>query len=316
MIDHDLSDQLHTLAATVDEPFDMYALHRRISMQNRRRSAAKVGMAGAGVAAVVGGLIVVRDRPTDHGLVAATSVAAPPESTLPDCAVVLAALQAAGSSEPPEIIKANSSAETAFAGTPEGSGFKGIVTILTVDGSHITFSNDEPKVAPPTDGDAMLDPTTEWVDADTPLDAPPTLQVGEQVGLATTKLPDGTDEVIFVDVSASASEPDKVVPDDKAAAAGATVPGATIIVDGGVLPAGPTAKSPGTITAVGPTSIDVTLDEADAHLTIDLAATPFYAGDTTCAPGVLTVGTPVGVAYHLEDGNPVSDAVLLLPPTP
>ena len=34
MIDQDLSHQLHSLAATVDEPFDLVALHRRITVQS------------------------------------------------------------------------------------------------------------------------------------------------------------------------------------------------------------------------------------------------------------------------------------------
>jgi hypothetical protein len=320
MIDHELSEQLHSLADSVNDPFDMPALRRRISVQSRRRTAVKVGVAGAGAAAVVGGLVAVRDRPADGELAAATSVTALAEPTpLPDCAVVLADVQAATTAAAPDVSKSASTAETAFAGHPEDTGFKGIVTILSVEGPRVTFSNDEPKVAPPTDGVGTLDASTEWVDGDTPLDTPPTLQVGEQVGLATSPVADGDDRVIFVDVNASPTD-DKVVPDDKPAAPlGSTAPGVTIANDGGVLPAGPTRKSPGTITAVGPTTIDVTLEtaigEPGTPLVIDLAATTFYAGDTTCAPVALTVGTAVGVAYHLDEaGAPVSDAVLLLPP--
>src|SRR4051812_43895221 len=104
MIDTDLSQKLHSLAATVNEPIDLVALHRRISMQSRRRAAVKVGFAGAGVAAVVGGLIVVRDEgsvPAGEGLAAASSVASTTmratATSLPNCAVVLAELQTANS---------------------------------------------------------------------------------------------------------------------------------------------------------------------------------------------------------------------------
>ena len=104
--------------------------------------------------------------------------------------------------------------------------------------------------------------------------------------------------------------------DDKAADAAPSA--VTILVDSGVLPAGPTAKSPGTITAVGATSIDVALDDPavgpGATVVIDLAATPFYAGDTICVPDALTVGASVGVAYHTDDqGTLIGDAVLLIP---
>ena len=64
MIDHDISHELHSLAATVEQPIDLVALHRRMAVHNRRRAAAKVGCAGLGVAAIVGGLIVLgEDRP-------------------------------------------------------------------------------------------------------------------------------------------------------------------------------------------------------------------------------------------------------------
>ncbi len=314
MIDHDVSDQLHSLAATIDEPFDIPALRRRISVLNRRRSAVRVGVAGVGAAAVVGGLIMVRDRPAPA---ASEAAAAAPVHTAavaaaPDCAVVIAELDAAKSAPAPDVRKQDPANVGAFPELPEAAGFKGIVTIQTVDGPRITFSSVEPKIAPPTDGVATLDASTEWVDGETALDAPPVLQVGEEVGLATTPVPDDVDRVIFVDISAIASPEDKVVAaDDKPGAAADE----TVALPSGVAPEGPTDKSPGTIAAVGATSIDVTL-ETGATAVIDVTGTTFYAGDTPCAPGVLTVGTSVGVAYHLaDDGSIAADAVLLIPST-
>ncbi|MEY2522931.1 MAG: hypothetical protein QOJ66_1496, partial [Ilumatobacteraceae bacterium] len=99
MIDHDLSNELNALAATLDEPFDIAALHRRIAVQSRRRAAVKVGFAGAGVVAVVGGLVMVQERPgpAQSGLAAASSLASSPAAALPDCDAVLAALRPAKS---------------------------------------------------------------------------------------------------------------------------------------------------------------------------------------------------------------------------
>ena len=50
-----------------------------------------------------------------------------------------------------------------------------------------------------------------------------------------------------------------------------------------------------------------------ATATIDIATTTFYADQTVCAPGVLTVGDQIGIAYHLgEDDTIVVDAVMLV----
>jgi hypothetical protein len=72
-----------------------------------------------------------------------------------------------------------------------------------------------------------------------------------------------------------------------------------------------------TITAVDASSITVTLDdpsEPARTFAIDLAATPFYAGDAPCVPGTLTIGQEIGVAYHFDDaGNLVSDVAMLVP---
>ena len=152
MIDNGLSQQLHSLAATVNEPVDLFALHRRISVQSRRRAAVKVGFAGAGVAAVVGGLFVVRDErsgPAGGGLAAASSVAstatqATTTTASPDCAVVLAGLEAANSTAAAVVPKAITTDPSPASDLPE-AGFKGIVTILTTAGSQITFSNDDPR---------------------------------------------------------------------------------------------------------------------------------------------------------------------------
>ena len=73
----------------------------------------------------------------------------------------------------------------------------------------------------------------------------------------------------------------------------------------------------GTITAVDATSVTVTLDDGSepaGTFAIDLATTPFYAGDAPCVPGALTVGQAIGVAYHFDDaGNLVADVALLVP---
>jgi hypothetical protein len=62
----------------------------------------------------------------------------------------------------------------------------------------------------------------------------------------------------------------------------------------------------------GVTVVDASGQETS--LAIDLASTPFYAGDTQCVPGALAVGTELGVAYYFDDaGAVVSDAVMLMP---
>ena len=325
MIDQDLSNELHSLAATVSEPFDLAALHRRIAVQSRRRAAVKVGFAGAGVAAVVGGLFVVQERPgpAESGLAAASSLASSPPSALPDCDAVLAALRPAKSTPDSGVPKDATTDPSASAGDVQGRGFKGIVTILTVDGPRLTFHVDEPNNATPTEADGTIDAETEWVDGQTHLDSPPTLQVGEQLGLATKPDSDGVDHVLIIDVSARASvdeqpanEPDKKLATAEKADPSAEV-NATVELPGPSLPPGPTEKSMGTIATVDASSITVTLTDQSGQtrtFAIDLATTPVYAGDSVCVPGPLTVGQQIGVAYHFDDaGNVISDAAMLMP---
>jgi hypothetical protein len=309
MIDQDLSNHLHSLAATMDEPFDLVALHRRITVQSRRRTAVKVGVAGAGVAAVVGGLFVLRDgrlSPADGltaGTPAVTLAAQVQPPALPDCAVVLAGLRDANTTKDTTVKKDVTTEPSKSLSGVSSVGFKGIVTILTIDGQRVTFRNDEPKTQPPTSGDAVLDASTTYVDGPTPLDAPPTLTVGEQLALATTRDSDGVDHVIFVDTAASTTAN--------------ALPDSTAVVPGPVLPAGPTEKAMGSIVSVDASSVTVTLTDQSGKLqtlTIDPATTSFYADATVCAPGVLTVGTQVGVAFHLDDaGNAIADDALLVP---
>jgi hypothetical protein len=315
MIDHDLSDQLHSLAATVDEPFDMAALHRRISAHNRRRAVVKVGFAGAGVAALVGGLFVVRDARPDP----VASQVEPAGS--PACNDLLTGLRAATSTPDAAGTKGIPTDTPSSGGDAADRGFKGIVTILTIDGPELTFQFDEPVVAPPTTGAGTFDSVTVWVNGPTPLEAPPTLQVGEQVGLATTPASDGVNRVIFIDVGVdakptTANEPTTKTKSPTAESETSAAPD-RIVLPGASLPPGPTAKSLATITAVDATSITVSFDDAAGEArtsAIDLGSTPFYAGDTQCVPGSLTVGTAIAVAYHFGDAdNVISDAVILLP---
>jgi hypothetical protein len=181
-------------------------------------------------------------------------------------------------------------------------------------------------VATPTKGVGTVDAETEWVDGQTPLDSPPTLQVGEQLGLATRPDSDGVDHVDFIDVSATASssvdvdENPATAVDKKLKAAAESDPSATTdstVVAGAILPPGPTEKSLGTITTVDASSITVNLDDQSGQartVVVDLATTPFYAGDSVCVPGSLAVGEQVGVAFHFDDaGNLISDAAMLVP---
>ena len=332
MIDTDLSQQLHSLAATVNEPIDLVALHRRISVQSRRRAAVRVGFAGAGVAAVVGGLFVVRDErsgPAGGGLAASSSVASTatqePTTASPDCAVVLAELKTANSRAAAQAPKSVTTDPSTNSDLPEAN-FKGLVTILTIDGPQITFSSDEP-LAPPTSGVAVVDATTLWMDNATPLDAAQTLQVGQHVGLATAAGSDGVDRVIFIDVgsvSVEANVADTKPDDDKVEPANSTTVDASgapaqIILPGASLPTGPTEKSRGTVVGSDASSISVTVVDATGQertFAIDRASTTFYAGDTQCVPGAdaLAVGAEIGVAFHFDNaGAVVSDAVMVMP---
>jgi hypothetical protein len=316
MIDTDLSQELHSLAATVNEPVDLVALHRRISLQGRRRAAVKVGFAGAGVVAVVGGLIVVRDEPSvpaGGGLAASSSVASvatrATTTASSDCAVVLAGLQAANSTAAAVVPKALTTDPSPASDLPEAS-FKGVVTILTTDGSQITFSSDDPAATPSTSGVANVDANTLWMDGTTHLDAAPTIQVGQHLGLATAAGADGVDRVIFVDIGSISV--DTKMADPSEAPVQTVLPGPS-------LPPGPTEKSRGTVVGADATSISVTVVDSTGQertFAVDVASTPFYAGDTQCVPDPLAVGAEVGVAYHYDAvGAVVSDAVMLIPST-
>ena len=329
MPDDELSRQLHSLAETADEPIDPPALRDRMSARGRRRAAARIGFAGASVVALAGGLFVASEQ--RHGaaetgvrtvgpVVFRAAPAAP--TTAPACDTVLADLRAAAST--PDAGAAKDPPPDASDSVDElgGHGFKGIVTILAIDGPRVTFRNDEPEATRPTSGVGTLDAATIWVDGRTRLDSPPALQVGQQLGLATTQDSAGVDHIAFVDISARAGD----TPREKAAPPAGTPTEAVDrdakadengVTPGPQLPPGPTAKSMATITAVDATSITVTLDDAAEPartFAIDLATTPFYAGDATCVPGTLTVGQAIGVAYHFDDaGNLVSDSAMLVP---
>ena len=333
MPDDDLSRQLHSLAETADELPDLPALRERMPARARRRAAARIGVAGAGVVALAGGLFVASEHRHGAAETAVRTVgpvafraapAAPPAA--PACDTVLADLRAAGSTPDAGAVKDPPRDASDSVDELGGHGFKGIVTIIAIDGPRVTFRNDEPEATRPTSGVGTLDAATIWVDGRTRLDSPPALQVGQQLGLATTQDSAGVDHIAFVDVSARAGDtprekaappagaPTDAVDRDAKAAAKAGERGVT---PGPQLPPGPTAKSMATITAVDATSITVTLDdEAEPERTaaIDLATTPFYAGDATCVPGTLTVGQAIGVAYHFDDvGNLDSDSAMLVP---
>ena len=330
MPDDELSRQLHSLAETADEPIDPPALRDRMSARGRRRAAARIGFAGASVVALAGGLFVASEQ--RHGaaetgvrtvgpVVFRAAPAAP--TTAPACDTVLADLRAAAST--PDAGAAKDPPPDASDSVDElgGHGFKGIVTILAIDGPRVTFRNDEPEATRPTSGVGTLDAATIWVDGGTRLTSPPALQVGQQLGLATTQDSAGVDHIAFIDLSARGGDK----PLDKTAAPPAgdstgptdrsTKADEQGVVPSPQLPPGPTDKSMATITAVDATSITVMLDDAAEPartFAIDLATTPFYAGDAPCVPGALTVGQAIGVAYHFDDaGALVSDVALLVP---
>jgi len=251
-------------------------------------------------------LFVVRDTrsgTTGEGLAAASSVAT---SASPDCAVVLAAMQAANSTEGAVVTKLNSADTSSTPNDLPEANFKGAVTILTLDGSHVTFSPVDPNNSLPTSGVANIDASTRWMDGSTQLDVAPTIGVGQQVGLATAADSSGIDRVLFIDISGAEAN----VAD--------TQPAKSIELPGPSLPPGPTETPRRTVVGADTTSATATIADTsgqDRTITIDLAATPFYAGDTTCAPGVLAVGTELGVAYHFDNaGEVVTDAAMLVPP--
>jgi hypothetical protein len=259
---------------------------------------------------MVGGLVAVRE----HGPGASTGAAAAEPasgsgepSTLEACDVVLTRVRAAIPTPDVAAAKPADANATADERGFDERGFKGMVTVLSVDGTHVTFRVDEADPAAVTSGAAVLEPTTSWVDAGVPLAAPPSLAVGESIGLATTPGADGADHALLVDVG------DPAPPVDEPAEASKTPPDSP---DPNVAPAA-IGKSMATVSGVDPTSITVTLTDESAPpspVTIDPATTPFYAGNTQCAPGALTVGTPLGVGYHLGDaGQVVADIVILMP---
>lgn len=149
---------------------------------------------------------------------------------------------------------------------------------------------------------ADLDATTRWMDGSADLDGAQTLQVGQHVGLATAARTDGVDHVLFIDVSSVGAE---------------SKPAASIDLPGPSVPPGPTEKARGTVVASDAASISVSIvDAADQEriVSVDLAGTPFYAGDTQCVPGTVALGAEVGVAYHFDAaGTVVSDAVMVFP---
>jgi hypothetical protein len=263
----DLSQQLNSLAATVDRAIDLPALHRRISHQRRRRTVVRVGVATGGVAAVVGGLLVVGEAgptpastavsATDQGAAPSTTAAAPP---LPDCAVLLASQ------------RASATTGTDSANKPT-DGFKGMVSIAAIDASTITVSPDEPTSHPPDTRTVILDAATEWTNGPTTLDAPTALHVGDTIGIATLTSADGVEHAMLVDTGAAAYAEAPTV-DFKGIVSIVSVDDSTITVSGDQ-PSNPL----GTRTVV-----------------VD-AATEWRNGPTTLeAPAALHVGDTVGVA--------------------
>jgi hypothetical protein len=306
MIDPAVSDRLHDLAASVDPSFDLAGLHRRIASRARRRHAVKVGVASAGVAAMVGGLVAVREHGPGPSISGPARAAGEP-TLLEGCDVVLARVRAAIPTPLEEAVKPIEAEATTTDGAFDERGFKGIVTVLSVDGTQLTFRADDADPAAVTSGAAVVDAATSWVDGGVALAAPPTLDVGEQIGLATIPGADGIERVLLVDIGPSApqvndpSAASKTPPD---APAPDVAPGAT-------------GKSMATVSNVDPASVTVTLTDESAPtvpVTIDVAETPFYAGNTQCTPGPMALGTPLGVGYHVGDaGQVIADIVILMP---
>ena len=336
MNDDDLSRQLGSLAATMDNTIDLPTLHRRMRLHARRRATARVGLAGAGVAAMAGGLFVVRNHTAPGGttaaLPAATSAASAAPAT-PACVDVPARAQGKDPAGAVEIAKdADANGGTAIPGKDEFAiGFKGLVTLTSVDGDQVAFTVDDPQTTPATQGSALIDADTEWRNADVTLDAPAALTVGQTIGIATEQVTEGVDHVLVVDVS-GVDKPDTVATSEptektasaeeeakKAAAARADGPAdaeKTVALASEAAsvespyPAGVTDKSPGKITAVDGTIVTVEVGDVGA-VTVDLTVTSAFVGDTPCLPGDLAAGAQVGVLYHFDGTTAVVDALLL-----
>jgi hypothetical protein len=324
----------------MDSTVDLPTLHRRMRLHARRRATARVGLAGAGVAAMAGGLFVVRNQTAPAGttavLPASTPAATPP--TMPACADVPARAQGKDPADGAEAAKQADANGGAGATTSLGKeeftiGFKGIVTLTSVDGDQLAFTIDDPQTTPAGQRTALIDADTEWRNADVTLDAPAALTVGQTVGIATEQTADGVDHVLVVDLSGM-DKPDTVAtigsgPTEetasaeelaaKKAAAGANVAAdaeksATLASEAvsveSPYPAGVTDKSPGKISAVDGSTVTVEIGDVGAA-TIDLTVTSAFVGDTRCEPGVLTTGTQVGVLYHFDGTTAVVDGLLL-----
>jgi hypothetical protein len=254
-------------------------------------------------------LVAVRDRGTGPS----TAAAAEPASgsgepvILESCDVVLSRVRAAMPTPDVAAVKPVEADPPADEGAFDERGFKGLVTVLSVEGAELTFRVDEADPSAVTSGAAEVDATTSWVDGGVPLAAPAALAAGQPIGLATTPGADGVDHVLLVDIGASAR------PADEPGEASKTPPDAPPT---DAAP-GATGKSIATVSGVDAGTLTVTLTDESAPtspVAIDLAATPFYAGNTQCTPGALTVGMQLGVGYHLGDaGQVVADIVILMP---
>ncbi|MCU1401388.1 MAG: hypothetical protein JWN62_4497 [Acidimicrobiales bacterium] len=335
MIDHDISHELRVLAASLEEPFDMAALRRRITRQNRRHMVAKVGIAGVGLTAIVGSLSVVRNDRNRHATSSLGTAGTPTSSSasspataqaaaLPDCTAALDQFRTAQTTVDSSTLSDLQAAKQAAANLPSefDFDFKGLVSILTVNGPQITFHVDAPEGIP--EGAATIDADTRWTDGGGALDTGPELVVGEQIGLATQLGAHGVEHVAAIDLAASATVeatpasptvPGKQATSDTDSSA---AEGTKIVIPGDSLPPGPTGKSPGTLSAIDGNSITISVsylpgEAGPVDVVVDSASTVFSAGDTVCAPGPLAVGAQAGIAYHLDADVVVIDAVVLVP---
>ena len=181
MIDPALSDRLHDLAESIEPSFDLSALHRRMAVRTRRRHAVKAGAAGIGIAAIAGGLLVVGDRQPDPTTGSALEQPTGP-SAMAACDVVLAGLRAAIPTPDVEAAARAAKAERSGSAATDDvigeRGFKGVVTILSTEGSQIAFRVDEADPSATSSGAAVLDSTTTWLDDGTALATPSVLKIG------------------------------------------------------------------------------------------------------------------------------------------